>query len=228
MSEAALLPPPTLMPDWRASGPGRHTVAASVAVGVHALVLLPLLTSAPAPLPAGRQAVMVGVTVAAPVAKAVVQSQAALPAAPTALLPRAVTTQAPPSQRSIAVNAETAPEARPKSSAAVTETAASSTPAESGSAVEAPRYQAAYLNNPQPPYPAMSRKQREEGTVRLHVMVDADGRAETVKVKASSGHERLDMAARAAVQEWRFVPARQHGQNTAGWVEVPIQFQLEK
>lgn len=222
MSAVALLLPP-LMPSWRASGPGRRTIAASVAIGVHALVLLPLLVSAPAPLPTAGQAIMVGVTVATPTVQAAVPAAAA----PTHA-PKRIATHAPPNERSIAIAAATPAEARTQASVAATDAAASSTPAESGSAIEAPRYQAAYLNNPQPSYPAMSRKQREEGTVRLHVMVDANGRAETVKVKASSGHERLDMAARAAVQEWRFVPARQHGQNIAGWVEVPIQFQLEK
>lgn len=224
MSEAALLLPP-LMPSWRASGPGRRTIAASVAIGVHALVLLPLLVSAPAPLPTAGQAIMVGVTVAAPAVQA---AAPALAAAAQTHAPKRIATHAPPNERSIAIDAATPTEARTQASVAATDAAASSTPAESGGAIEAPRYQAAYLNNPQPSYPAMSRKQREEGTVHLHVMVDANGRAETVKIKASSGHERLDMAARAAVQEWRFVPARQRGQNIAGWVEVPIQFQLEK
>ena len=92
---------------------------------------------------------------------------------------------------------------------------------------EPPRYQAAYLNNPQPPYPVMSRKLREQGSVRLNVMVNAAGEAEAVRIKSGSGFDRLDQAALAAVQKWRFVPARQHGQAVAGWVEVPIQFHLE-
>jgi protein TonB len=215
------------MSPWRANLPRRRTIAAWVAISVHALVLLPLLVNAPAPLPTAGQAIMVGVTVAAPAVQATVPAAATAPAAP-AHAPQRVATHAPPNERSIAIAAAAPAEARAQASAAATEAAASSTPAESGSAIEAPRYQAAYLNNPQPPYPAMSRKQREEGTVRLHVMVDVNGRAETVKVKTSSGHERLDMAARAAVQEWRFVPARQRGENIAGWVEVPVQFQLEK
>lgn len=73
----------------------------------------------------------------------------------------------------------------------------------------------------------MSRKLREQGSVRLHVMVNAAGEAETVRIKSSSGYDRLDQAALAAVRQWRFVPARQRGQAIAGWVEVPIQFHLE-
>lgn len=98
---------------------------------------------------------------------------------------------------------------------------------EPAEAAEPPRYQAAYLNNPQPPYPLMSRRLRETGTVRLHVMVDAAGRAEQVRLRAGSGFDRLDQAAVAAVRDWRFVPASRNGQAVAGWVEVPVHFRLE-
>lgn len=201
-----------------------------MALGIHGLVLLPLLVSTPTPLPASSQAVMVGVTVNAPGVKTAAQAPTSAPATPmpTPHLPRTTVTHAPPSARSIDVTPEAAAESQVQTRTTATEATSSKASADNDNAIEAPRYQAAYLNNPQPPYPAMSRKQREEGTVRLHVMVGANGHAELVKVKVSSGHERLDMAARAAVQEWRFVPARQRGQNIAGWVEVPIKFQLEK
>lgn len=93
--------------------------------------------------------------------------------------------------------------------------------------IEPPGFQAAYLDNPQPPYPLLSRRNREAGQVRLRVLVNADGRAETLKIQVSSGYPRLDMAASEAVRGWRFTPARQAGRNIAGWVEVPITFSLE-
>jgi protein TonB len=93
--------------------------------------------------------------------------------------------------------------------------------------IEPPGYQAAYLDNPQPPYPLLSRRNNEAGQVRLRVLVSADGRAESLKIQLSSGYPRLDMAASAAVRGWRFTPARQAGRNIAGWVEVPITFSLE-
>jgi len=103
------------------------------------------------------------------------------------------------------------------------------TPSVAGSGGEsAPQYQAAYLHNPQPPYPLLSRKYREEGLVRLRVLVSAAGRAETVNILAGSGFTRLDEIARSTVQGWQFIPAQQQGQAVAGWVEVPIQFNLEK
>ncbi|MFZ5482591.1 MAG: energy transducer TonB, partial [Pseudomonadota bacterium] len=95
-------------------------------------------------------------------------------------------------------------------------------------AIEPPRYQAAYLDNPQPAYPVMSRKLREQGLVRLRVRVDREGRPETVNLLASSGFARLDEAATRAVQTWRFEPARQGGHPLAAWVEVPIRFNLER
>ncbi|PVV05791.1 MAG: hypothetical protein B6D77_17945 [gamma proteobacterium symbiont of Ctena orbiculata] len=91
-----------------------------------------------------------------------------------------------------------------------------------------PRFHADYLHNPQPRYPLMSRKRREEGEVQLRVKVDAQGHPEAVKIHSSSGHSRLDRAATSTVEAWRFVPARKGGLNVAAWVIVPIQFNLEK
>jgi protein TonB len=91
-----------------------------------------------------------------------------------------------------------------------------------------PQFHAEYLHNPQPRYPLMSRKRREEGEVVLRVRVDAKGQPVTVNIQTSSGHSRLDRAASSAVQKWRFVPANQGGVNIPAWVVVPIQFNLER
>jgi protein TonB len=90
-----------------------------------------------------------------------------------------------------------------------------------------PSFDAAYLKNPPPAYPSLSRRRGEQGTVILRVFVNADGGAEKVLVRTSSGHERLDQAAHDAVHQWRFVPARQGDQHVAAWVLVPIRFALE-
>ncbi|NKF22468.1 energy transducer TonB [Solimonas marina] len=91
-----------------------------------------------------------------------------------------------------------------------------------------PNFVAAYLNNPGPRYPHLSVQMREQGTVLLLVLVDANGRAQKVTVKTSSGHSRLDDAAVDVVrQRWRFVPAKQGDQNVAAWVEIPITFELK-
>jgi periplasmic protein TonB len=91
-----------------------------------------------------------------------------------------------------------------------------------------PSYHADYLSNPAPAYPSASRRLGEEGTVRLRVRVDPAGLATEIVLARSSGYIRLDRAAREAVSEWRFVPARQGEQQVAGWVVVPVSFTLRR
>lgn len=89
------------------------------------------------------------------------------------------------------------------------------------------RFDADYLKNPKPAYPPSSRRLGEEGKVVLRVHVTPEGNASAVEVKASSGFNRLDTAARDAVSQWRFVPARRGEEAIAAWVLVPIVFSLE-
>ncbi|RTL48508.1 MAG: TonB family protein [Rhodocyclaceae bacterium] len=90
-----------------------------------------------------------------------------------------------------------------------------------------PSFGAAYLHNPTPTYPPLSRRMGEEGKVLLRVFVSAAGGADKVEIERSSGSPRLDAAAQASVRSWRFVPARQGSQAVPAWVIVPIQFSLE-
>lgn len=90
-----------------------------------------------------------------------------------------------------------------------------------------------YLNNPKPPYPALSRRLGEEGIVRLNVLVNADGSVAQLEIAKSSGYPRLDEVALKTVQSsWKFEPARlpgnsgQPGKPIQAWVIVPIQFTL--
>jgi len=94
-------------------------------------------------------------------------------------------------------------------------------------AVTAARFDAAYLNNPRPGYPALSRRLREEGQVTLRVLVSPDGQPAQVELRTSSGSDRLDRAAREAVARWRFVPARRGDIAIESWVLVPIVFKLQ-
>jgi protein TonB len=90
-----------------------------------------------------------------------------------------------------------------------------------------PIFNADYLNNPAPAYPALSRRIREEGRVVLRVLVSPAGTADEVQIRTSSGHPRLDEAARTTVSRWRFVPAKRGEQPVAAWVLIPISFRLE-
>lgn len=117
--------------------------------------------------------------------------------------------------------AEAAPPAPPAPAPVVVAKAAPSAP------VELPSTDADYLQNPKPAYPAISRKLREQGKVVVDVLIGPDGLAQQAKVQASSGFDRLDAAALATVQRWRYVPGKKGGVATAMWFSVPINFVLE-
>ncbi len=105
--------------------------------------------------------------------------------------------------------------------------AAPASPAEVPAVLTAARFDAAYLNNPSPAYPMLSRRLREEGEVMLRVLVAADGQPKRIEVRTGSGSDRLDRAAEDAVARWRFVPARRGDTAVDAWVLVPIVFKLK-
>lgn len=109
---------------------------------------------------------------------------------------------------------------------APTATAADAAPA--AAAVVAPRFDAAYLNNPAPVYPVASRRLNESGRVLLRVQVSEQGLPLQVQLHQTSGHARLDQAAQEAVRRWRFVPARRGDVPVSEWVIVPITFSLTR
>ena len=86
---------------------------------------------------------------------------------------------------------------------------------------------AAYLNNPEPAYPARARREGLEGTVALNILVSKEGRPERVEIKQSSGAAILDNAALEAVRQWRFAPAKRAGDPVEAWVIVPLVFRLD-
>ena len=100
-------------------------------------------------------------------------------------------------------------------------------PAAPPAPVVPPDLNAAYRNNPAPPYPQASRRMREEGTVVLNVLVSREGKPLAVRVARSSGFPRLDESALDSVRGWTFRPARQGEQAVESHVEVPIRFTLD-
>ena len=120
------------------------------------------------------------------------------------------------------VDPEPAPDVSPPPEPVVAEA-----PAPLPSPPPTPPRPADYLNNPKPPYPALSKRLGEEGTVRLNILVNPDGSVARLELTKSSGHPRLDSSAMATVQSsWKFEPARLGGRPVAAWVTVPIQFTL--
>ncbi len=94
-------------------------------------------------------------------------------------------------------------------------------------ATTAPNFNAAYLRNTPPQYPFIARRNGEQGTVRVRVLVTLDGYAGRVQLDQSSGSAALDQAALDTVKSWRFVPARRGNDTVESWVIVPIVFRLE-
>ncbi|HEY8119352.1 MAG TPA: energy transducer TonB [Methylophilaceae bacterium] len=93
--------------------------------------------------------------------------------------------------------------------------------------IEPPRFGVAYLNNPEPVYPPISRRLGEQGRVMLKVLVNSKGQAESVELEDSSGSDRLDRAALEAVRNWSFVPAKRDDQPMSAYVLVPLNFSLK-
>lgn len=94
-------------------------------------------------------------------------------------------------------------------------------------AVTAPVFNAETLENPPPPYPTRSRRLGEQGRVVLRVLVNPGGTADEVQIRDSSGHARLDEAARDTVLRWRFVPAKRGELAVPAWVLIPVSFRLD-
>ncbi len=93
--------------------------------------------------------------------------------------------------------------------------------------VELPSSDADYLLNPKPPYPSMSKKLNEQGSVLMRVLIGADGLPQMAEIRKSSGFDRLDKAAATTVMKWRYVPGKRAGEAETMWLNVPINFVLE-
>ena len=85
-----------------------------------------------------------------------------------------------------------------------------------------------YLREPEPRYPSQSRRLREEGLVVLRVVIDERGNACSIEVETSSGHARLDVAAREAVARAAFRPYVEDGSPRRAQVLIPIEFSLNR
>jgi TonB family protein len=82
--------------------------------------------------------------------------------------------------------------------------------------------------NPMPIYPSMSKRMGEQGTVKLFVLVQADGTVGDIKIIESSGHKRLDNAAVDTIKTWKFNPATENEIPVSRWYTLPHRFSLGK
>lgn len=212
----------------------------AVVVAMHAAVLAVLLTHAPT-----RRAL----AEAAPIFVRFIQVEAAQPVAPPAPPKRAEPEPPKPPEKPRVVpkpkpvapliTAAPSPDAQqtfetppaPPRPAPAPEAAAAAVPPgpvalAPPAPVAPPSYNADYLHNPAPAYPALSRRLGEEGRVLVRVYVSVEGQAERVELRSTSGHARLDEVAVETVRKWKFVPAKQGDKPVSAWVLVPISFSL--
>jgi len=76
-----------------------------------------------------------------------------------------------------------------------------------------------------PNYPSVARAGQIEGDVGLQASVDRDGRVTEVAVTRSV-HPLLDEAARQAVLQYEYAPARRDGIAEASTVRITVSFRL--
>lgn len=225
MSAGPRLPQPK-SPEWLHSG--RYLL---IALALHVLVLLYPLT-----LSVDQLEVMPPAPVQVQLTESVSAAQAVPPAPPEKVAapkpaPREKPARTAPPVIALAAEQASAPPAfsvpAPVAAPPVSQPATTHITASAQPVVTAARFNAAYLNNPEPKYPSLSRRLGEEGKVLLKVRVMPDGRAAAVDIEKSSNFDRLDEAARQGVANWRFVPAKRGDEAIEATVLVPIVFRLD-
>ncbi len=77
-------------------------------------------------------------------------------------------------------------------------------------------------------YPSASRREEEEGTVHLKILIGVDGRVTDTQLEKSSGFKRLDEATRlAAMTKCQFRPGTLDGKPEAAWGTLRYTWRLE-
>jgi protein TonB len=80
----------------------------------------------------------------------------------------------------------------------------------------------------EPDYPAVSERLGETGSVTLQLLVGVDGKVTDSKVQTSSGFERLDKAAQAALSRCKFEPGTTDGKPSPAWAQLKYTFRKQK
>jgi protein TonB len=78
-----------------------------------------------------------------------------------------------------------------------------------------------------PPYPYRARQRRVEGSVRVKLLVGADGSISDVSILEADPEGYFEDAVLRTVPGWRFSPGRIAGQAVASWVVTTVRFDME-
>lgn len=211
-------------PEIPAKQPARRLIELLLVVGIHA-VLLGLIVTATL-RPEFQQSLATLSVKIIELAPPKTEAPQPPPVKPTAA-PRPKTQIAPPPVMVAATSTPSSSSFSVASQAPPRPVETVPTPPAPPAPIVAARFDAAYLQNPKPVYPTMSRRLGEEGRVILKVKVSPQGLPLTIEIKQSSNFSRLDEAARSAVELWRFVPAKQGNETIEAWVLVPLLFSLD-
>ncbi|HEV2098250.1 MAG TPA: energy transducer TonB [Stellaceae bacterium] len=118
---------------------------------------------------------------------------------------------------------------------AITAIAHTPPPAPLPAAVVAPRPQPVHVpavlgaasHCQKPEYPPMAQRLGEEGTVVLRFLVSAGGSVLQSQVASSSGHPRLDDAARDALSQCQFRPGTVDGKPEQSWAVIRYNWRIQ-
>ena len=133
-----------------------------------------------------------------------------------------------PSQHQIETPAPTPP-AAPAPAPADAAPAAAAAPGRPTMALNAPK-NVSHLDCrvTQPDYPMLSRRRGESGTAYVRFVVGLAGQIENIELKKSSGYDRLDDAALAAMRESSCKPYLENGEPVRAAYTQPFAFSLQE
>jgi protein TonB len=83
------------------------------------------------------------------------------------------------------------------------------------------------LQRPFPDYTKRARKLKQEGVVRLHLLIDENGNVAEVKLLEAIPESDLNQAAIDAARRWKYSPAAKQGQAVRVWKMAAVSFRLD-
>ncbi len=83
-------------------------------------------------------------------------------------------------------------------------------------------------NQMAPVYPYHAKRERIEGVVSVRFLVTREGRVEDISIVKSIPKKIFDEVTRQSVARWLFTPGIKDGEKVDTWVEIDIEFELDK
>jgi protein TonB len=248
LAEGAARSPSGVVPSGalsQESAGGARVPSLLLSVLLHLGALGALLAWAGEPEPPPATPILIRWVVVAEPALAPAAPQAApVPQAPHAHAPRRTAARAraaprppPPEARAASEVAGLEPAASPPTTALEAQGAPAPAPvvaATTGLAAPADPGVAAAFALPRggyqvkPLYPRAARARGASGITLLRIRIARDGEVAELRVEHTSGHADLDRSALAAVGRWRFEPLGGAVGPEGLWVQIPIDFRLDR